>query len=222
MHQFADAVVDHRRRDAGAQAEAIAEIRRDVVFAAGDVDVEGTRLAKRNDAGIEPMDKGADGQKVQRTGIFANNKTAHGRYPKLLGAVMTQASLRRHGGGDANRQPCRRRRAGKITVVKRKSRPRRVTPSKGPSIKFTRYRMGGSGVVRRAACPCLAADAPAHKRNDSASEKLDMKLSLQCWTFNRLSFFETVDRTKILGVKYLEMYPGQRLKPGSKSPFITT
>ena len=44
-----------------------------------------------------------------------------------------------------------------------------------------------------------------------------MKLSLQCWTFNRLSFFETVDRAAALGVKYLEMYPGQKLKPGSKS-----
>jgi sugar phosphate isomerase/epimerase len=67
-----------------------------------------------------------------------------------------------------------------------------------------------------AALPCLAADAPTSKRDDSASEKLGMKLSLQCWTFNRLSFFETVDRAAALGVKYLEMYPGQKLKPGSK------
>ncbi len=67
-----------------------------------------------------------------------------------------------------------------------------------------------------AALPCLAADAPTSKRDDSASEKLGMKLSLQCWTFNRLSFFETVDRAASLGVKYLEMYPGQKLKPGSK------
>jgi sugar phosphate isomerase/epimerase len=57
---------------------------------------------------------------------------------------------------------------------------------------------------------------PASKRDDSASEKLGLKLSLQCWTFNRLSFFETVDKAVELGVKYLEMYPGQRLKPGSE------
>src|SRR5947208_13677746 len=63
--------------------------------------------------------------------------------------------------------------------------------------------------------PCLAADPPASKRDDSASEKLGMKLSLQCWTFNRLSFFETVDKARELGIKYLEMYPGQKLKPGS-------
>ena len=66
------------------------------------------------------------------------------------------------------------------------------------------------------ALPSLAADPPIKKRNDAASEKLGMKLSLQCWTFNRLTFFETVDKAKGLGVKYLEMYPGQLLKPGSK------
>ena len=59
------------------------------------------------------------------------------------------------------------------------------------------------------------ATAAASKRDDSASEKLGMKLSLQCWTFNRLSFFETVDKAVGLGVKYIEIYPGQKLKPGS-------
>src|SRR5262249_46861490 len=61
--------------------------------------------------------------------------------------------------------------------------------------------------------PCLAADS---KRDDVASEKLGLKLSLQCWTFRQLSFFETVDKAASLGVKYLEMYPGQKLKPDSK------
>jgi sugar phosphate isomerase/epimerase len=63
--------------------------------------------------------------------------------------------------------------------------------------------------------PCLGADSPATKRDDSASEKLGMKLSLQCWTFNKLSFFETVDKAAALGIKYLEIYPGQKLKPDS-------
>jgi len=64
--------------------------------------------------------------------------------------------------------------------------------------------------------PVQAADAPRVKRDDSASEKLGLKLSLQCWTFNKLTFFETVDRAAELGVKYLEIFPGQLLKPGSK------
>jgi len=59
-------------------------------------------------------------------------------------------------------------------------------------------------------------DKPRVKRDDSASEKIGLKLSLQCWTFNKLTFFETVDRAAGLGVKYLEIYPGQLLKPGSK------
>jgi sugar phosphate isomerase/epimerase len=63
--------------------------------------------------------------------------------------------------------------------------------------------------------PCRAADPSKAKRDDAASEKLGMKLSLQCWTFNKLTFFETVDKAKGLGVKYLEIYPGQTLKPGS-------
>lgn len=67
-----------------------------------------------------------------------------------------------------------------------------------------------------AALPGSAADAVKAKRDDSASENLGLKLSLQCWTFNRLSFFETVDRAAALGIKYLEIYPGQRLEPGSK------
>jgi sugar phosphate isomerase/epimerase len=62
----------------------------------------------------------------------------------------------------------------------------------------------------------LAADPPAAKRDDAASEKLGMKLSLQCWTFNSLSFFETVDKAAGLGIKYIEIFPGQKLKPGSK------
>jgi sugar phosphate isomerase/epimerase len=66
------------------------------------------------------------------------------------------------------------------------------------------------------AVPYQAADAPAGARDDAASEKLGIKLSLQCWTFNRLTFFETVDKAKGLGIKYLEMFPGQKLKPGSE------
>jgi sugar phosphate isomerase/epimerase len=63
--------------------------------------------------------------------------------------------------------------------------------------------------------PVAAADPKPGKRDDSASEKLGLKLSLQCWTFNRLTFFEAVDKAVELGVKYVEMYPGQKLKPGS-------
>ncbi len=53
------------------------------------------------------------------------------------------------------------------------------------------------------------------KRNDRASEKAGVKLSLQCYTLRDLTFFETVDRAASMGIRYLEIYPGQKLKPGS-------
>jgi sugar phosphate isomerase/epimerase len=66
------------------------------------------------------------------------------------------------------------------------------------------------------ALPGVAAQAQIGKRDDSAAEKLGFKLSLQCWTFRKLTFFETIDKAAGLGVKYLEGFPGQKLKPDSK------
>ncbi len=60
--------------------------------------------------------------------------------------------------------------------------------------------------------PALAADAPA-KRDDSASEKAGIKLSLQCWTYNKLTAFEAIDKAAMLGIKYVEFFPGQKMKP---------
>jgi len=50
----------------------------------------------------------------------------------------------------------------------------------------------------------------------SGPEKLGLKLALQCYSFRALSFMETVDKAAALGIKYLEIYPGQKLEPGSK------
>ena len=61
----------------------------------------------------------------------------------------------------------------------------------------------------------LALAGMARARDDAAAEKLGWKLGLQCWTFRQLTFFETVDRAKQMGLKYIEAYPGQTLKPGS-------
>ena len=69
------------------------------------------------------------------------------------------------------------------------------------------------------ALPIMAANAQAANRDDSAAEKLGFKLTLQCWTYNRLTFFETVDKAAALGIKYLEAFPGQKLKPGSNASF---
>jgi sugar phosphate isomerase/epimerase len=42
---------------------------------------------------------------------------------------------------------------------------------------------------------------------------LGIKLSLQCYTYRAISFYETVDKAAAMGIKYLEIYPGQKLAP---------
>ena len=39
----------------------------------------------------------------------------------------------------------------------------------------------------------------------------EFPIAMQCWTFRKFTFFETLDRVKELGIRYLEAYPGQRL-----------
>ena len=35
--------------------------------------------------------------------------------------------------------------------------------------------------------------------------------SMQCWTFRKYTFFETIEKTRALGIKYLQAFPGQPL-----------
>ncbi|MGB2907055.1 MAG: family 16 glycoside hydrolase [Candidatus Aminicenantaceae bacterium] len=39
----------------------------------------------------------------------------------------------------------------------------------------------------------------------------EFPIAMQCWTFRKFTFFETLDKVKDLGIRYLEAYPGQRL-----------
>lgn len=41
-------------------------------------------------------------------------------------------------------------------------------------------------------------------------------VAMQCWTYRRYTFFETVEKTRALGIKYLQAYPGQPLSPEEK------
>ncbi|MFL5338986.1 MAG: sugar phosphate isomerase/epimerase family protein [Gemmataceae bacterium] len=59
----------------------------------------------------------------------------------------------------------------------------------------------------------LRAESP----NAKGAEKLGWKLTLQSWTNNQKSVAESIDLAKELGVKYLEIYPGQRLSPDDKT-----
>ncbi|MCY3023899.1 MAG: sugar phosphate isomerase/epimerase [Planctomycetota bacterium] len=77
--------------------------------------------------------------------------------------------------------------------------------------------------MRSSLCVALAAAcmfswagrAEAEEKTESAAEKLGWRLALQCWTFNKLTFFEAVDTAAKVGIRYVEAFPGQKLKPGS-------
>ena len=61
--------------------------------------------------------------------------------------------------------------------------------------------------------------ARAEAPDTKGAEKLGWKLTLQSWTNNKQSVHESVDLAQKLGVKYLEVYPGQRLSPDDKAGF---
>src|SRR5207249_1425386 len=79
LHQLADAVLDHGRGDAGAQAEAVGEVGDHIVLAAGDVDVERAGLAEGNYAGVDPVDECPEGEEIQSARILADVQPVHRR-----------------------------------------------------------------------------------------------------------------------------------------------
>ncbi len=63
----------------------------------------------------------------------------------------------------------------------------------------------------------LAATSPlvqAEKPDCSCPEEpCGWKLGMQAYSFNRYTFFEAIDKTASLGMRYIEAYPGQKLSP---------
>jgi sugar phosphate isomerase/epimerase len=55
------------------------------------------------------------------------------------------------------------------------------------------------------------------ERNDAAAEKLGFKLGMQGWTYKMLTTFETLERCQKFGIKYLEIYPGQKMKTDAET-----
>ncbi|MCL3779660.1 sugar phosphate isomerase/epimerase [Prolixibacteraceae bacterium JC049] len=48
----------------------------------------------------------------------------------------------------------------------------------------------------------------------NAAEKKGWRLAIQAWSFNRFTLTEALDQMNEAGVKYLEMYPGQKIGGG--------
>jgi len=49
---------------------------------------------------------------------------------------------------------------------------------------------------------------------ESKAEKHGWKLSMQSYTFHLFSAVEALDKTQQLGLKYIEIYPGQKMGEG--------
>jgi sugar phosphate isomerase/epimerase len=64
-----------------------------------------------------------------------------------------------------------------------------------------------------------ADSVPYPKLNYAAMNKLGWKLCSQAWTFRDRSLMETIDTLKDLGIKYIEIYPGQRFSPSDSRGF---
>ena len=62
----------------------------------------------------------------------------------------------------------------------------------------------------------LAASVRA-ERNDDAAEKLGFKLGMQSYTYRAVTTFEVLERCQKFGIKYLEIYPGQKMKPDAQT-----
>lgn len=77
-----------------------------------------------------------------------------------------------------------------------------------------------STLADTAAAPAAESTPPAPtKRDIGPSKKLGWRLGVQCWTFRDRSLFEAIDTTKSLGMRYIEMYPGQRMSPDDDTKF---
>jgi sugar phosphate isomerase/epimerase len=63
-----------------------------------------------------------------------------------------------------------------------------------------------------------AVDLAKVKKTDlSAAEAMGWRLAFQAYTFRSVTFAETMDRAAAMGVKYVEIYGGQKLKAGSET-----
>lgn len=57
-------------------------------------------------------------------------------------------------------------------------------------------------------------------RQDAAAEALGLRLGTQAWTFRDRTCFEAIDTAAKLGLKYIELFPGQVMSPGQNDQKI--
>lgn len=57
----------------------------------------------------------------------------------------------------------------------------------------------------------LSSSSCGVKQNQTTAEKHGWKLCMQSYTFHLFSVIEALEKTHELGIKYIEVFPGQKL-----------
>jgi len=73
--------------------------------------------------------------------------------------------------------------------------------------------------------PAVTAASAQNKmtpRDVSYAEKLGWHLGTQAWTFRDRTTFETIDTAHAMGLKYIQLYPGQQMMPGKPDVKVGT
>lgn len=66
------------------------------------------------------------------------------------------------------------------------------------------FQLLAAGLALSAVVACNQAPRPT-------AQDLGWKVGIQAWTFRNFTFFQAVDKTKSLGLHYIEAYPGQKI-----------
>ena len=73
------------------------------------------------------------------------------------------------------------------------------------------------GAPSSASEPTRLTRTKAQREAFQAAERMGWRLGVQAYSFNHFTFYEAIDKTAALGLRYIEAYPGQTLtkdKPG--------
>lgn len=65
--------------------------------------------------------------------------------------------------------------------------------------------------AQESVAPGAATTPGTAARDDRAAEQLGWRLGVQAWTFRDRTAFEAIETARALGLKYIELYPGQPL-----------
>ncbi len=75
----------------------------------------------------------------------------------------------------------------------------------------------GPAIAQDKTTQAPAAQEKVAARDDAAAERLGLRLSVQAWTFRDRTAFEAIDTAHALGLRYIELYPGQKMRPDSNA-----